>query len=381
MVDVSESRFAADLLGAWEFDVVVTDVAMPLIDGVEVLRAVRERDPDIPVVLMSGTANLASALKAVEHGALRYLEKPVDVDSLRQIVEDAVRLRRIAAMKRRALEQYHDTSGQESRRAELLARFEHALDTVHMLFQPIVRWSDRTVFGYEALVRTDEQTLGHPGELYAAAAALDELHRAGRVIRRAVSQTIRQFAGSEPIFVNVHPRDLDDDELTSRTSPLAAFASRVVLEVTEWAALEPTRDLPGRLSALRDVGYRFALDDLGSGYSGLTSFAQLRPEVVKLDMSLTRGVAAEPTKRKLIRSMTTLCEELGVLVIAEGVETPEERDVLVGLGCDLLQGFLFARPGLPLQRMTWNPGEAAVDAERPPTLPRGRERVAMPLPF
>ena len=90
-----------------------------------------------------------------------------------------------------------------------------------------------------------------------------------------------------------------------------------------------------------------AIDDLGAGYAGLTSFASVTPEVVKLDMSLIRGVDKESTKQKLIRSLAAVCKEMGMLVISEGVEIIEERDVLVGLGCDMFQGYLFARPGKP----------------------------------
>ena len=93
------------------------------------------------------------------------------------------------------------------------------------------------------------------------------------------------------------------------------------------------------------MGFRIAVDDLGAGYAGLTSFAQLEPEVVKLDMALVRGVHQQPTKLTLVRTMITMCRELGMLVVAEGIETPEERDAIVDAGCDLLQGYLFAKPG------------------------------------
>jgi EAL domain-containing protein (putative c-di-GMP-specific phosphodiesterase class I) len=352
VVELSDGHLVCDMLEACDVDVVVTDVAMPSINGVELLQAVRQRRPDLPVVLMSGTATLATALQAVEHGALRYLMKPVDIASLRQTVEDAVSVRRRALVTRRAVEQYRDTSEQESSRADLTGRFERALATVRMVYQPIVRWSDRTVFAYEALVRTGEKTLCRPNDLYSAAAALDRIHDVGRATRHAVSEMVRS-PGTPPIFVNLHPRDLDDDELFSKTAPLLETAERIVFEVTECASLGPTHDLAARLRPLRDVGHRFALDDLGAGYAGLTSFAQLRPEIVKLDMSLTRGVAQDPTKRKLIESMVTLCNELGVLVIAEGVETPMEHDALVGLGCDLFQGYLFAAPAFPFPNVTW----------------------------
>ena len=87
------------------------------------------------------------------------------------------------------------------------------------------------------------------------------------------------------------------------------------------------------------------VDDLGAGYAGLTSFAQLEPEVVKVDMSLIRGLDSSPTKQKLLRSIVGLCRDLEIKMIAEGIETPEERDTLVLLGGDLCQGYLFAKPG------------------------------------
>jgi EAL domain-containing protein (putative c-di-GMP-specific phosphodiesterase class I) len=118
----------------------------------------------------------------------------------------------------------------------------------------------------------------------------------------------------------------------------------VILEVTERSSFARVPELRDRIKVLRELGYRIAVDDLGAGYAGLTSFAALEPEVVKLDMALVRGVDHEPIKRRLVGSMARLCRELGILVVAEGVETPAERDVLVDLGCDLLQGYLFGRP-------------------------------------
>jgi EAL domain-containing protein (putative c-di-GMP-specific phosphodiesterase class I) len=95
---------------------------------------------------------------------------------------------------------------------------------------------------------------------------------------------------------------------------------------------------------LRRLGYRLAVDDLGAGYAGLTSFAALNPHVVKLDMSLVRGADHEPVKQRVIASMTSLCKEFGIMVVAEGIETTAERDTVIALGCDLVQGFLLGRP-------------------------------------
>ena len=102
-----------------------------------------------------------------------------------------------------------------------------------------------------------------------------------------------------------------------------------------------------RMAQLRAMGYRIAVDDLGAGYAGLTSFAQLEPEVVKVDMSLVRGIDGSPTKQKLLESIIGLCRDLKIQIIAEGIETEPERDTLVRLGGDLCQGYLFAHPGRP----------------------------------
>jgi sensor c-di-GMP phosphodiesterase-like protein len=93
------------------------------------------------------------------------------------------------------------------------------------------------------------------------------------------------------------------------------------------------------------IGFRIAVDDLGAGYAGLTSFTLLEPDIVKLDMALVRDVHREPKKRTLVKTMITMCKELGIVVTSEGIEVPEERDELARAGCDLMQGYLFAKPG------------------------------------
>jgi EAL domain-containing protein (putative c-di-GMP-specific phosphodiesterase class I) len=155
------------------------------------------------------------------------------------------------------------------------------------------------------------------------------------------------------VFVNVHGHDLIDDHLYSATAPLSLIAKRVVLEITERASLDGTPDLMSRISRLRKLGFRIAIDDLGAGYSGLTSFAQLQPEIVKIDMSLVRNVDREPTKERLVRSLAELGRDMNIVVVCEGVETAEERDTLLALGCDIFQGYFFARPAKPFPTATF----------------------------
>jgi EAL domain-containing protein (putative c-di-GMP-specific phosphodiesterase class I) len=155
------------------------------------------------------------------------------------------------------------------------------------------------------------------------------------------------------LFVNLHSEDLLDDALYDPQAPLSLMADRTVLEVTERAGLERVPDARSRVDRLKQMGFSVAVDDLGAGYSGLTSFVQLDPQVAKLDIALVRNLHREPTKAKLVRSITALCRELGIDVLAEGIESREERDALLGLGCELQQGFLYARPGRAFPAVHW----------------------------
>jgi EAL domain-containing protein (putative c-di-GMP-specific phosphodiesterase class I)/CheY-like chemotaxis protein len=352
IVQAGDGQQAIDALADGAFEVVLTDVSMPGMDGIQLLRAVRERDPDVPVILISGNPTVESAVKAVEYGALQYLIKPVESRILIDAVERAAKLGRIATLKREAAQR-----GPIDRllgdRAAMEASFSRGLDTLWMAFQPIVDWTSRRTVAFEALVRTNEPTLPHPGVLFAVAERLDRVHEIGRTIRQAIARTMAEHPQGADIFINLHPSDFLDETLFAADSPLAAFSSRVVLEVTERAALDEKAGIAERVGRLREFGYRIAIDDLGAGYAGLSYFTQLNPDVVKIDMSLVRDIHKDGIKQKLVGSLTSLCKELGMLVVAEGIETAEERDTCTELCCELLQGYLFAKPGRPFPSVAW----------------------------
>ena len=349
----ADGRKAAELISDTEFDVIVSDLDMPLMNGIQLLQTVRQRDLDVPVVLMTGNPDLKTAVQAVAHGALQYLIKPVSIEEIGKVVRRAVRLNRMARLKREALGLVSEGGLGVADRMALEASFEHVLESLWMAYQPIVRVADRSLFGYEALLRSEDKALPHPGAILDAAERLGRLDDLGQRIRAAASGPILEAPPGTVFFVNLHARDLMDEALFSDKSPLSAFANRIVLEITERASLDGVKDARAKIAELRRMGFRIAIDDLGAGYAGLTSFATLEPEFVKLDMSLVRDVDKNPTKEKLIRSMTSLCKELGMMVVAEGVETASERDLLVTLGCDLLQGYLLAKPGKPFPAFVW----------------------------
>jgi EAL domain-containing protein (putative c-di-GMP-specific phosphodiesterase class I)/CheY-like chemotaxis protein len=346
-------RQAHELLDGGNFDAVVSDIAMPELDGIQLLRLIRERDSDLPVVLVTGAPDVATAMQAVRLGALLYLTKPVDLDEIKHVVARAVRLRRIARLKHEALLLVSEGGLGVSDRFALEASFDRMLESLWMAYQPIVRTSDRALFGYEALLRSGEKTLPHVGAILDAAERLGRTNELGRAIRAAAMAPLRNAEPHALLFVNLHARDLMDETLFSLDAPLSSIAERVVLEITERNALDDIDDARAKVSRLRKMGFRIAVDDLGAGYAGLSSFATLEPELVKLDMTLVRNIDASPTKQKLVRSVTSLCNELGMMVVGEGVETRAERDVLVDCGCDLLQGYLLARPDRPFPGFSW----------------------------
>jgi len=231
---------------------------------------------------------------------------------------------------------------------ELEDKLGRCVATLAMHFQPIVHASTRARFGYEALMRATDKALPHPGAILDAAERLERIPMLGRAVRAATSKVI---ASAPPergiIFINLHLLDLFDKQLTSPFSPLSKVASRVVLEITERTSLEGQLDLRYRVAELRELGFRIAIDDLGGGHARMGTFSPLDTDFVKLDMSLVRDVEKHPMKQRLIRSVTELCRQQGTMVIGEGVETEAEAKVLVDLGCDLLQGYLIAKPMLP----------------------------------
>jgi EAL domain-containing protein (putative c-di-GMP-specific phosphodiesterase class I) len=353
VVTMDDAEQASEALKTKSFDAIVSDISMPGMNGMQFLRAAREHDLEVPVLLVTGAPAVETAIEAIRYGAFQYLTKPVDLHRFRHAVDKAVQLHRMAVMKREALALLGTSRAMAGDRAGLEARFERALATLRMEYQPIVRARDRTLFGYEALLRSGEPSLPHPGAVLDAAERLDRLDQLGQAVRCSASMSLQSKPEMGCLFVNLHTRDLLDPSLTSPDSPLSGMANRVVLEITERESLDSIKDVRGRVAELRRMGFRIAIDDLGAGYAGLTSFAALEPEIVKLDMSLVRDVHQLRTKQKLIRSMTSLCKEMGMLVVGEGVETAEERDALVDLGCDLLQGYLFARPAPPFPLFAW----------------------------
>jgi EAL domain-containing protein (putative c-di-GMP-specific phosphodiesterase class I) len=344
VASASNAREGLSLLAEKGFDVVLTDIIMPELSGLDFLRELRQHDLDVPVILMTAGATLDSALDAIEFGASQYLLKPVEPEALVTSVGRAAALGELARMKRTALAMQAGKAIPYGDRETLEAVLTRTFATIRSDFQPIVSLKKKTVLGYEALMRCDET-------LFASYAAL--LLAAERVgwrtaLSRTIYQRIAQECGDMPegvlLFVNIHPFDAQESLLTGSGAPLEPIAGSVVLDVRESVGGEQLGALAAAIPALRGAGFRIAVDNVGTGTSGLEIFSTLAPDFAKLDRSAYAGLEKDANRRRTVRAIYAMFASLEVPLIAEGVETAEERDALLAAGADLAQGNLFGAP-------------------------------------
>jgi EAL domain-containing protein (putative c-di-GMP-specific phosphodiesterase class I) len=352
VVTAEDGQVALEIVRAGNVHTVISDIMMPNMDGISLLSAIRETDLDLPVILMTGAPDVDTAIKAVSLGAFHYFKKPFRTDEVVKMAEKATFLYRMAHAKRQALPAL-GLPGFPVDRAGLESSFSAALEKLFMAYQPLVSAGEKKIVAYEALMRSGDKRLPHPPAVLRAA---EQLGRIDDVLPRVAAHAAKALEALDSeiaLFLNLHPRDLMDDRILADGFPLADHASQVVLEVTERSSLDNIADLSRRIEDLRKCGYRVAVDDLGAGYASLTSFAHLEPDFVKLDMGLVRGICESPVKQKLVSTVITLCHEMDIVVVAEGVEYAKEREKLGELGVDLLQGYLFAKPGPAFPEVDW----------------------------
>src|ERR1043165_9551684 len=238
VTSVEGGREAAAILGRMPFDAVLTDIMMPGMSAMEVLRVARCAALELPVLLMTGAPDVKSAADAVQYGACDYIFKPVRPADLARAMRRAVAMSRLGKARREALNLLGGAQPGAGDRVGLEVTFERALESMWMAYQPIVSAATTELVGFEALLRSDEPALPNPGAVFEAAERLGRLTERGRKIRSKVPEPMGRTAPETLLFVNLHARDLEDFALVSPDTPLSAIAHRVVLEITERASLD-----------------------------------------------------------------------------------------------------------------------------------------------
>jgi EAL domain-containing protein (putative c-di-GMP-specific phosphodiesterase class I)/GGDEF domain-containing protein len=215
---------------------------------------------------------------------------------------------------------------------------------LYIEYHPIVVTETQDIFGYEALARGKLKSMRRPEVMFEVAEQTDMIWELSRLCRNtAISGMKEKLTRDELLFINIDPHDFTDPMFTDMDMDVTD-PSRVVLEITERTAIRDYPKFRGRLKEFRDRGYRFAVDDAGSGYAGLGSIANLEPNFIKLDISLINCIDENFIKQSLVEKMVGFGNDQNAMVIAEGVETAEEYETVKQLGVHLVQGFYLHPP-------------------------------------
>jgi len=345
---VSDATSALGELRQRNYDVIVSDIMLPDHSGLDLLRHVRNSDPDLPMVLVTGMPNLDSAIDAVALGAFRYLVKPISNDRLIGCIAQAQRTRQVARLREEALQKTHTLGGGSD--VELARAFERALEPLWIAYQPVTYWPDRSIYGYQALVRSDEPSLALPSALLSAAERLGRVQELSRAVRRSVAKTARGLPAGARVLVNSGAGDLLDPDLYSAASPLGTVAPRVALDIVDTGTLSSIPELESRTRELRAIGYKISVSVSGSSYVDFSRFAALAPDIIKIDATRQEGLSVPAMQRHGLERAAEWCSMNDRDLIVEGVERDEERNRLLTIGCKLFQDCLFTHPGRKLSR-------------------------------
>lgn len=219
---------------------------------------------------------------------------------------------------------------------------------VTIAFQPIIDASTRQIYSQEALVRGQN---GESAQALFLSLHPDILHLADAAFREEAIRLAGQQGLTSLINLNVMPSALERsaDVLLATLETARKYgiqADQLLLEITESEIIIDIASFAKTIDELRQVGLKFAIDDFGAGYAGLNLLADFQPDVVKLDMQLVRSIQSRGPRQAIVRGIARTCIDLGIEIIAEGVETEDEFDWFFGEGVTLFQGYLLARPSI-----------------------------------
>jgi len=213
-------------------------------------------------------------------------------------------------------------------------------------YQPIVDVRKRLIYAHEALVRGAQ---GEPALTILSRITEDKRYRFDQACRVKAIKVASELGMQERLSINFLPNAIYKPELCIRTTLQAARkhafpVERIIFEATEGDAIDDGKRLAGILTEYKRTGFLTAIDDFGAGFAGLNLLADFQPDIIKLDMALVRGVDSSRSRQAIARGVLRICFELDIAVIAEGIETPAERDFFLDEGVSLMQGFFFSRP-------------------------------------
>jgi EAL domain-containing protein (putative c-di-GMP-specific phosphodiesterase class I) len=352
IMGINDPREVMATIHDWIPDVVLLDLRMPHIDGITLLRLIRDQEiPSefVPVLVLTADTERDSLKDALNAGANDFLTKPVDMD------EFLLRIRNLLVIRlsHEALKQNNadlatnlrnrmqsEWLKTEDRKDRVAAMNEIVAVGPEMVFQPIVDLNTGHPVGFEALARFPSEQ--PPDQCFAEAWSLGLGMELELSAIEAAFKHFNLFGEDEFLAINASPAVMLEDRFFESVTKHGR--DRVVVEVTEHQPVDSYDDLRFVCKELRDAGVRVAIDDAGAGYSSFHHILMLAPDIIKIDMSLTRDIDHDPVKKALGASLLRFSQETNATVIAEGIETEAELRTLKALGVPWGQGFHIGRP-------------------------------------
>lgn len=342
---------AAELARSLRPDVALVDVKMPGGGGPRAAREIVRLSPQTRILALSAYEDRKTVLQMLGAGADGYLVKGTGSDEIVRAIKRAVHGQTsvstevMASVVHELTTQLRREDVRTQERRERTERIERAIagEDLTMVFQPIFRMQDRRIVGYEALARFDGGPARPPDVWFREAAEVGlglELELVP--VRLAVAQLMR-LPPDAYLSINLSHRTATAARLLDALG--GSRLDRVVIEITEHEAVEDYDELATALKELRGLGARTAIDDAGAGFASLRHTLLLDPDIIKVDISLTRQIDIDRGRRALTAALSSFAEEMGMDIVAEGVETQAEMDALADLGVRFGQGFFLARPG------------------------------------
>lgn len=346
-VSASDGAVALRIARSQELTAALVDYQMPGMDGLTVLTELRRIQPNTVRLLVSGALDLDVVIHAVNRGEVsRVIAKPVRAAELVEAVANSISTREVLGQGWVASQDESRTRKHEALRGLLGG------DRVKLGLQPVVSAAGMQVVAFEGLMRVSDEVLPGVEQVLAAAETAGAIPELGAIVARRAADWLGVLPSATQLYMNLHPVELESPSiLMSSMEPLLPLASRVVLEITERCPLPPGGSWIDSIAAVREAGFRIAVDDLGSGASSLAALAEIDPDVLKLDMSLIRGLDGEVRKKRLVEMLCRFAAASGIEVVAEGIETEAEARAATALGVDLLQGYWLGRPALEPERI------------------------------
>lgn len=319
---------------------VVSDVRLTgqfAYEGLDFIRFVKRHSPDTRIILMTGDAPDALQLEASERGAVGFLRKPFEVSELDSVLD--------------MMAPYREGSPDwpEVMTIPVLEQIV-AGDALSVVFQPIVRLESQDRLGYESLARyRSHSPLRNPEILFRYA---ERKHQVAELEIACIRKSFRAapaLRGSLPLFLNTHPAVFATgsrfvDAVVAEAEQAGVSFNRIVLEITEQASLGDSRKALETIGRLKELGVRFAFDDLGIAYSHLPFMDAIRPSFLKVSQHFGTGFEEDTTKAKIIRNVLALANDFDCGLILEGIETEVTAKAAIDLGIKYGQGYFFARP-------------------------------------